>query len=136
MTVQKTKAALIMEEEAADMTAHKVISLLLEGALERVGQAKYCISSGNTEDKSLLFGKIIAIINGLRNSLDLAAGGEIAKNLDGLYDYMANRIDDAATTEEYAVMNEIETLLLEIKCGWDDIAVEQRQEQQQEQMRA
>ncbi|PCK08387.1 MAG: flagellar export chaperone FliS [Alteromonadaceae bacterium] len=128
MAVQKTKAALIMEAQAADMTAHQVISLLLEGALERVGQAKYCISSGNTEDKALLFGKIIAIINGLRNSLDLAAGGEIAQNLDGLYDYMANRVGDAATTEEYAVMNEIEALLLEIKCGWDDIAMGQQQE--------
>ena len=127
MAVQKTKAAQIMEAQAADMTAHQVISLLLDGALERVSQAKFSISSGNKEDKVILFSKIVAIINGLRNSLDLASGGEIAENLDGLYDYMVNRIGGAATTEEYSVMNEIEKLLSEVKNGWDEIGFTERE---------
>lgn len=121
MAVSQTKAAAIMAENAADMTSHQVISLLLDGALERVGQAKQCVAGGNVEDKEVLFAKITAILNGLRNCLNFEAGGDIADNLDALYLYMINRIEDAATMEEYAVMNEVEKLLEEIKDGWDAI---------------
>lgn len=122
MAVSQTKAAAVMAENAADMTSHQVISLLLDGALERVGQAKYCISGGNTEDKIVLFKKITAILNGLRNCLNFEEGGDIAENLDALYLYMIERIESASTLKEYSVMNEVEKLLLEVKDGWDAIS--------------
>ncbi|VUD56425.1 Flagellar protein FliS [Thalassocella blandensis] len=122
MAVSQTKAAAIMAQNAADMTSHQVIALLLDGALERVSQAKHCISTGNKEDKVVLFTKINAILNGLRNCLNFNDGGDIADNLDALYLYMIDRIKYTSTLEEYAVMNEVEKLLLEIKQGWDSIS--------------
>lgn len=121
MAVAQTKAAAIMEKNATDMTSHQVISLLLDGALERVAQAKFAISTTNNEDKEILMAKLVAIINGLRNSLNLNDGGEIATNLDSLYEYMVGRIEGASTTEEYSVMNEVGKLLQEVKVGWDQI---------------
>ncbi len=121
MSVSQTKAAAFMQENAADMTSHQVISLLLDGALERVGQAKQCISANNSLDKIVLFNKIKAILSGLRNSLNFDDGGDIAENLDALYLYMIERIEGVSTTQEYSVMNEIEKLLTEIKTGWDAI---------------
>lgn len=123
MAVAQTKAATIMAENAADMTSHQVISLLLDGALERVAQAKHSISVGKDDDKVILIGKIVAIINGLRHSLNLSAGGEIAENLDALYEYMISRIEGASTMEEYSTMNEVEKLLREVKGGWDNIEI-------------
>lgn len=125
MAVAKTKAALIMEKNQTDMTSHQVISLLLDGALERVTQAKYAISTGNNEDKEILMAKLVAIINGLRNSLNLNDGGDIAGNLDALYEYMVGRIEGASTTEEYSVMNEVGKLLQEVKVGWDQIEIDE-----------
>ena len=122
MAVSQTKAAAIMAENAAEMTSHQVISLLLDGALERVGQAKQSIAAGNEEDKTVLFNKICAILNGLRNCLNFDDGGDIADNLDALYLYMIDRIEAMSTTEEYSVMNEVQKLLLEVKEGWDAIA--------------
>lgn len=121
MAVAQTNAALVMQENSADMTSHQVISLLLDGALERVAQAKKAIADGNDEDKSILLGKIKAIINGLRSSLNLQDGGEIAGNLDALYEYMIGRIEGASTIEEYAVVTEVGKLLTEVKVGWDEL---------------
>tara|TARA_R110000868_G_scaffold363597_1_gene625919 strand:+ start:248 stop:622 length:375 start_codon:yes stop_codon:yes gene_type:complete len=121
MAVAQTNAALVMQENSTDMTSHQVISLLLDGALERVAQAKKAIADGNDEDKLILLGKIKAIINGLRNSLNLQDGGDIADNLDALYEYMIGRINDASTIEEYAVVTEVGKLLTEVKVGWDEL---------------
>ncbi len=121
MPVAQTNAALVMQENCADMTAHQVISLLLDGALERVAQAKGLIAEGNVEDKQIVVAKIRAIIGGLRSSLNLNDGGEIANNLDALYEYMINRIDGTSTVEEYGLMVELDKLLCEVKAGWDAI---------------
>ncbi|MFT5082223.1 MAG: flagellar protein FliS [Lentisphaeria bacterium] len=121
MAVTQTKAAAIMQEQSADMTSHAVISLLLAGGLERVSQAKQAISQGKTNDKIILMGKIRAIINGLRNSLNFDDGGEIAVNLSSLYVYMIDRIDGASEIEEFSVVNEVGKLLVEVKEGWDAI---------------
>lgn len=121
MAVAQTNAALVMQEKSAELTSHQVIALLLDGALERVAQAKKAIAEKNDEDKEILMGKIKAIINGLRNSLNMEEGGEIALNLDSLYEYMVNRIEGASTIEEYSVVTEVGKLLTEVKEGWDQL---------------
>ncbi|MFL0809597.1 MAG: flagellar export chaperone FliS [Agarilytica sp.] len=118
MAVAQTNAAVVMQERSAELTSHQVISLLLDGALERVAQVKKAIAEKNDEDKVILFGKIKAIINGLRNSLNMREGGEIAVNLDSLYEYMVARIEGASTIEEYAVATEVGKLLTEVQDGW------------------
>ena len=131
MAVAQTKAAHAMQENPGDLTSHQVISLLMAGALERVGQARNAINAKNTEDKEILFAKIVAIINGLRASLNLEQGGEIAENLQALYNYMITRFDDIASDEELAVLDETERLITEVKSGWDEMDLSAVAQQQQ-----
>ena len=121
MALAQTKAAEIMQQNQETITSHQVISLLLDGALERVAQAKSCIDTGNEEDKIILIRKIVGIINGLRESLDFQNGGEIAVNLDELYVYMLKRIDDASPDSESDVLTEVSGLINRVKSGWDQI---------------
>ncbi len=120
MSLAQTKAATIMQESAEGLTSHQVISLLMDGALERVTQAQDCLQSGNTDDADVLVAKLVGIINGLRSSLNLDAGGEIAVNLDALYDYMVSRIDDTKG-QDPQVLAEIHQLIDSLKSGWDGI---------------
>jgi len=63
----------------------------------------------------------ISIISGLQSSLDMEAGGEISANLDDLYDYMVRRLGEAGATNDPAILDEITSLLIEVKSAWDVI---------------
>ncbi len=122
MSVAPTLAAKEMEENAESLSSHRVISLLLDGALERISQAKACVRDGNEEDKLVLIAKLIGIVNGLRQSLNMEQGGAIAINLEKLYSYMAERLAHCESCEDMDVLVEVGRLITNVKEGWDAIA--------------
>lgn len=121
MSVAQTKAAAIMQDHAEELSSHQVISLLLDGALERVAQAKQCVNEGNEEDSIVLIQKLVGIINGLRASLNMEEGGEIAVNLENLYNYMIGRLCIDVCGDENT-LTEVGQLISEVKTGWDGIS--------------
>jgi len=107
-----------------DADPHRLIQMLLDGALERLVLAK-----GHLEREELsAFGekvsKVISIIGGLQASLNKEAGGEIAENLDDLYDYMVRRLLDVHKEKNAKPLDEVSALLREIKAGWEGIRQE------------
>ena len=126
MSVKPTKAASQLSQKGEEPTPHQLISLLMAGMLERVNQAQKSILEGNDEDKEILLGKILAILNGLRSSLNFNTGGKIAHNLDALYVYMIERIYEAESpTQEHSALDEVAKLVEEVKAGWDEMRPEQ-----------
>lgn len=120
MTVDATSAA--KELELGEPNPHKLISLLMAGAIERVVQIRESIKHKNDADRRILTDKSIAIVNGLRESLDFEKGGEIAHSLDSLYEYILTRLHALdADNKPNSTLLEIEGLLSEIKSGWDQI---------------
>jgi flagellar protein FliS len=93
--------------------------MLMEGALEKVATAKGCIERNDLEEKSHQLTWAMSIVNGLRSSLDMEAGGPIAANLDDLYTYMTRRMIDASVQNDAAALAEVIDLMLEIKGAWD-----------------
>ncbi len=124
MALAQTKAATFIQEHTEEISSHRVISLLLDGALERADQAKQAFLNAQQDELLQLLGKLMAIINGLKNSLNMQAGGEISENLDALYEYMIHRISAAEAENLVAVLDEVSTLLAEVKSGWDDMSWE------------
>lgn len=121
MAVAQTKAASFIQEHAEEISSHQIISLLMDGALERIDQAVQAYQTANRTDLQILSDKLVAIINGLRNSLNMGAGGEIAQNLDALYEYMVRSITQASDDTLVSAFNECSFLLGEIKGGWDQM---------------
>jgi flagellar protein FliS len=76
---------------------------------------------GEIAQKGESIGFLITAINGLQASLDAEAGGEIAANLDGFYDYMTRTLVVANLDNDADRVDEIAELLCEIKSGWDGI---------------
>lgn len=106
----------------ADASPHRLIQMLMEGGISRLAQAKGAMLHGQTGVKGELIGKAIAIIGGLREGLDLQQGGEIAQNLDSLYEYMVSRLCEANLSNEVAMIDEVADLLRNVKSGWDAIS--------------
>jgi flagellar protein FliS len=120
MAVAQTKAASFIQEHTEEISSHQIISLLMDGALERTSQALQAHSKNNQADLEILTHKLIAIINGLRNSLNMEAG-EIALNLDALYEYMVEKISCSSRDELAPALAEVHALIGEVKAGWDQM---------------
>ncbi|MCG6939217.1 MAG: flagellar export chaperone FliS [Gammaproteobacteria bacterium] len=109
-----------------DASPHRLVEMLLEGALEKLAKAKYFLKRGELVTKGETIGQAIAIIGGLQSGLNIDAGGELAENLDRLYDYMARRLLQANMENDENIIDEVSSLLKEIKTGWDAIPAEIR----------
>lgn len=101
---------------------HKLILMLFEGAQEALAKAKIHIQHNEIAKKGEMLSKAIMIIDhGLKASLDVNAGGELALRLQALYDYMTNRILIANLKNDIEIINEISGLLNEIYSAWKTI---------------
>jgi flagellar protein FliS len=97
----------------------RLIQLMLEGALDRVSLARGAMENGETAAKGERIGKAISLVEGLRASLDHERGGELAGNLDALYEYASRRLLEANLRNDVAILDEVSNLLREIKQAWD-----------------
>lgn len=112
--------------ELAEASPHRIIQMLLDGALERIATARGGIEHQELARKSRAISEAMAIVVGLRNVLDFAKGGEIARNLNDLYTYMIGRLAEANRTNSRALLDEVASLLGNIRSGWNEIPSEFR----------
>ncbi|WP_443113727.1 flagellar export chaperone FliS [Herbaspirillum seropedicae] len=101
---------------------HKLITMLFDGALVAIALGKKYMAEGNIKDKGESITKAILIVdNGLRASLNKEVGGELALNLDSLYEYMSRRLFEANATNNPAILDEVHSLLEDIRSAWEQI---------------
>jgi flagellar protein FliS len=102
---------------------HKLITMLFDGALLSVSMANKHLREGDIPKKGDAINKAMMIIdNGLRSSLRLDVGGEIAQNLDSLYDYLSRRLFAAHAKNDSEILDEVHKLLSELKSSWEAIS--------------
>jgi flagellar protein FliS len=101
---------------------HKLVSLLLEGALSAIATARGAMARGDVAGKCNAIAKAIRIIEeGLSTALDKVDGGELAQNLGALYDYCVNRLILSNARNDDAMMQEVMRLIEPVALGWDEI---------------
>ena len=101
---------------------HRMVQILFENAIDRVSKAKAAMLANNVHDKGQYISMAITIIDGLQSSLDHKLGGDVAANLDKLYDYMTRSLLEANLENQVEKLDEVVKLLREIKSGWDQIS--------------
>ena len=106
---------------------------MFEHALAQLVTAQGCMEriQGNlpwreVKAKGTAIGKAVRLISQLDGSLDMARGGEIARNLRNLYGYMLNRLTTANVNNDPAIVAEVMSLLRTIKVGWDPLVKDGR----------
>ncbi|ASQ45756.1 flagellar export chaperone FliS [Legionella clemsonensis] len=100
---------------------HELIHLLLQGARSHIATAQGNIQRNQISEKGEHISKSISIIEGLRSSLDHKNGGEIAANLDRLYEYIQRILLKANLDNDLNLLTQANTLLAEIHQAWQDI---------------
>ncbi|MBI1396956.1 MAG: flagellar export chaperone FliS [Betaproteobacteria bacterium] len=125
----QTYARLSVETGVEGASPEMLIVMLYDGAIRALNLARPEMERGNIPEKGRLVSKAIDIIDvGLRGALDDGAGGEIARNLASLYDYMGQQLLHANVNNDVGAVDEVCGLLRELKEAWETLVARQQQE--------
>ena len=104
-----------------DLTPYQAVELLLDGALECISKALIAQQENNVAQRGEAVATTLAILGLLQASLDKSLGGELAENLDALYDYMTRRLASVAVDNTAHSLEEVQGIILQLREGWAEI---------------
>lgn len=104
----------------------QLVLLMYDGALRFMNQARaaFALPEDNLSRIQSINTALLraqAVIAELRANLDLKAGGELAANLDRLYDYHLRRLQEANLRKDEAPLAEVERLVRSLREGWAEM---------------
>jgi len=111
-----------LEAKVSEADPHQLISLLLEGACQRIALASACLEQGDIARKGTAIAGACAIIAHLNQTLDHTAGGEIAERLAALYDWLLGHLTQANANNDDTALHESLEILSGIQSAWNAIA--------------
>jgi flagellar protein FliS len=103
-----------------------VLLMLYQGTIDFLNRANESMAAGKVADKGHFILRASDIINQFLASLDHEIGGEIAKNLEALYQYMLEQILVANVKNDPEPIAQVVSLLSTLKSGWEEAVVVQR----------
>ncbi|MDO6460398.1 flagellar export chaperone FliS [Granulosicoccaceae sp. 1_MG-2023] len=105
---------------------HRLVCMLMQGAIDRLAIAKGMMERKDYSGKGEVLAKVIAIISELKGSLDLENGGDVARNMDQLYDYMMRTILSATSDNDPLQLDHVAELLNGLLQAWNSIPEDQK----------
>ena len=96
--------------------------LLFEELLQSLSAARGALARQQIAEKGAAIGKAVRILDeGLRAGLNLKQGGELAGNLDRLYEYCIAQLTRANARNDDALLLEVRTLVEPLALAWQQI---------------
>lgn len=115
----KAYANIGIQTRGAQHDQYELALLMFEAVLENTTAARGAIEDGNIAAKAQHLHKAVRVLqDGLRTSLDLDNGGELAQNLANLYDYCILRLAQANADSNAAAAAEVIGLIRPVADAW------------------
>jgi flagellar protein FliS len=99
----------------------RIVSLLFDGAVNFLKVARGKMEKHDIAGKGIYIGKATAIVGELSKSLNMEEGGEIARNLRRLYDFVLDRLLKANLRNDMKALDEAERVLETLRSGWKEM---------------
>jgi len=112
----------------------KILLMLYEGAIKFVKLAKKAIDEKNIPERAVMVGRAMDIVFELRNTLDFKVGGDIAVQLEQLYNYTVDELTNANLNNDVKHLDNAISVLETLYTGWTE-AVKQYQKDKPQQSR-
>ena len=106
-----------------EASSRELVTLLFDGVLTAISRAKGLMEQKQMEAKGAQINKACRILLHLKGTLNHEAGGEVAANLDRLYDYMLRRLTESNRDLDQNGLDEVAKLIVEVKSGWEEMSV-------------
>ena len=104
----------------------QLVLLMYDGALRFMAQARASFAlaehtPGRIETINTALLRAQAILAELRANLDQETGGQVAQNLDRLYDYHLRRLFMANLSKDESIVAEVEALVRALRDAWAEM---------------
>ncbi len=102
---------------------HRLIEMLFDGYMAAIAQARGAMQAGEIEAKGKALSRAARIVDeGLKASLNVPAGGDLAQDLTALYEYVGLRLTLANVRNDESMLDECVRLIEPLRQAWRDIA--------------
>lgn len=102
---------------------HQLITMLFNGLVDALAQAKGAMRAGNIEAKGAAIQRAVRIIDeGLKSCLNMQEGGPLASDLNDLYAYMTLRLTRANLHNDESALAEVGSLVEPLRTAWASIS--------------
>lgn len=109
-----------MNQEVQTASQEQLLIMLYDGAIRFLNAAKQGLADDNMEKAHNNVIKTQRILMEFMTTLDMETGGEMAKNLFQLYEYLHYRLVQANLKKDLAMMDEVLDHLKELKMTWEE----------------
>lgn len=100
----------------------QILVMLYDGAIRFVRQAMQAMENEDVSARVTAIRKALAIVTEFSNTLDFEAGGEIAHDLNRLYDFMSTELIAVNVNGDRARLEPVENILCELREAWVEAA--------------
>ena len=118
--VKKAHAA-YGENQVSTASQKKLIIMLYDGAIKNLNMAREGLDRKDLALVSERLVKTQAILSELMVSLNMEAGGEIARNLYSLYDFMQSQLIEANLKKDAQKVDVVQGMMSELRESWSSI---------------
>jgi flagellar protein FliS len=110
------------QTQVQSRTPLELVVMLYDGALVSLSSARAAIERRDIASRRDSIGRALAIISELQSTLNLEHGGEVAAQLDDLYEFASRRLLDATIKNEVTPVDEVTRVFTTLRDAWQTIA--------------
>ena len=108
----------MVETGVSEADGTQLIQMLLDGLIENLNVAEGHIKRKAIAEKSYHLTRAGRIVLGLQNALDFESGGDVAKTLSELYQYVTRRLLHINIRNDLEALNEVRGLMQQVRDAW------------------
>ena len=110
------------QTQVQSRTPLELVVMLYDGALVSLSSARAAIERRDIASRRDAIGRALAIISELQSTLNMEQGGEVAAQLDELYEFASRRLLDATIKNEVTPVDEVSRVFTTLRDAWQTIA--------------
>lgn len=111
-----------VETGVESASPHRLIAMLFDGYMDALATARGALRQGQVEIKGRAISRAARIVDeGLKASLNLNGGGQLAEDLRSLYEYLTMRLTQANLRNDETILDECVSLVEPLRAAWREI---------------
>lgn len=116
------RAAAAYRAAASTLPPVQTLVAVFEGMVRVIGDARSAILEHRIEDRFTASMKLHNVLHGLQGALDFERGGDVARDLNQLYDYFGHRLNELNRTNDPTICDELAERFSELQAAWTAVA--------------
>lgn len=117
---KKNSASAYSKTQVFTASKEALLLMLYDAAIRFIRKAILATTEKNSSEKSLYIGKTMNIVTELQATLNHQAEAQIAGQLEGLYDFVQDRLLKAARDNEVSSLEEALNIFTTLRNAWDE----------------